>query len=49
MSRPVDMPDNLPQTPKPDIKRPTPETIPIEWNHPPLGPAPKPQPAPKTK
>jgi hypothetical protein len=25
---PVDMPDNLPKTPKPDINRPTPKTIP---------------------
>jgi hypothetical protein len=26
-NRPVDMPDNLPKTPKPDINRPTPKTI----------------------
>jgi hypothetical protein len=34
MPRPVDMPDNFPQTPKPDIKRPTPKTIPVPWPHP---------------
>lgn len=31
---PVDMPDNLPNTPKPDINRPQPKTVPIKWDHP---------------
>jgi hypothetical protein len=42
-NRPVDMPDNLPKTPKPDINRPTPKTIPVDWPHPaPSGPKPHP-------
>jgi hypothetical protein len=48
--RPVDMPDNLPNTPKPDINRPTPKTIPVDWPHPaPSGPKPRPTNTPKTK
>ena len=31
---PVDMPDNLPATPKPHIVRPTPKQVPIKWDHP---------------
>lgn len=33
-NRPVDMPDNLPKSPKPDINRPTPKQVPISWPHP---------------
>ena len=33
-NRPVDMPDNLPKSPKPTIKQPTPKTVPIKWDHP---------------
>ena len=47
MARPVDMP---PGQPKPDIKRPTPKTIPVDWPHPaPSGPKPRPQNTPSTK
>jgi hypothetical protein len=28
------MPDNLPKTPKPDIQRPQPKTIKVDWLHP---------------
>lgn len=33
-NRPVKQPANLPKTPKPDIKRPTPKTVPLSWPHP---------------
>jgi hypothetical protein len=31
---PVKMPDNFPNTPKPEVIRPTPKTVPIKWDHP---------------
>jgi hypothetical protein len=31
---PVDKPDNLLKAPKPDIKRPTLKTVPVNWPHP---------------
>jgi hypothetical protein len=49
-NRPVDQPDNLPATPKPDIQRPTPKTIKVDWLHPaPSGPKPRPSNTPSTK
>ena len=45
-NRPVDMP---PGQSKPDIQRPQPKTIPVDWPHPqPKGPAPLPHNLPKT-